>query len=76
MIPVLVSQSPRDWMTLGVPPSSMVIITQFAKMSLVVLKKAHPGKISGCGFRVTRRKGSALAITDLTQENKKGYTHS
>ena len=54
VVPVPISQSPRNQVMVSVPPSAIVIITQFAKMSLLPLLKVHPHKIPGYGFCASR----------------------
>ena len=71
VIPIPISQGPRNQAMLSVPPSTTMNITQFSKMSLVVLTTQHPRAISGCGFRATGRKVSALPGTGTEQKNMK-----
>ena len=72
VVPVSISQSPRDW-DLSVPPSSIVITTQAAKMSFVKLSERHPRMISGYGFCMTGRKG--LALTGRQNGKNEQSTH-
>ena len=58
-------------MVLRVPPSTIVIVTQIAKASLVALVKKHPRKNPGYGFCVTRTEGLVPAGRDVRRKRIK-----